>query len=244
MNKKCNICEGEMLALFTQKVLEKYDVQYFRCNNCHLIQTEEPYWLPEAYQNTITKTDSGYLGRNILTARTTLILFYILFGKKYTYLDYAGGYGIFARLMNDYGMKFRWSDEYTENIFAEDLIYTDQKIRAITCFECFEHFYTITEECEKMLSITNTIFFSTKTIPEQEVPDPATWGYYGFTHGQHLTFYTEKSLRLLAEKNKLHFYTDGKNFHMMTPKKISGLLFSVLLKLPKIQLDLIVRKLH
>ncbi len=194
MMKNCNICNKELHKVFTKKVLEKYDVDYYHCKNCHLIQTEEPYWLEEAYKNTITKTDTGYVGRNILMSRISLVVFYFLFKTTDNFLDYAGGYGLFTRLMNDYGLKFLWLDKYTENIFAGGLEYKNEKISAITCFECFEHFHDVTTECKNMLTISNTILFSTQLIPDNTIPDPLVWDYYGFYCGQHLTFYSEKSL--------------------------------------------------
>ena len=241
--KVCDICNSQLNKIFTKKVLEKYEVDYFFCKNCHLIQTENPYWLDEAYENTVTTTDSGYLGRNILLSRVSLIIFYFLFKKKNKFLDYAGGYGIFTRLMNNYGLNFFWSDKYTENIFAKDLEYKNEEVSAITCFECFEHFYKPTYECKKMLKICNTIFFSTKLIPPNTIPNIDEWGYYGFHHGQHVTFYSEKSLKNLANKLNLNFYSDGSNLHIMTNRKMSNFLFNIILILPKFQIDILIRKL-
>ncbi len=34
------------------------------------------------------------------------------------FLDYAGGYGVFTRLMRDIGFDFYWHDPYTQNLFA------------------------------------------------------------------------------------------------------------------------------
>jgi|SRR3989344_3677569 len=241
--KTCNICGQELGKIFTRKVLERYDVDYYQCKNCRLLQTENPYWLDEAYKNTITATDSGYIGRNILMSRITLIVFYFLFNINDKFLDYAGGYGLFARLMNDYGLKFFWMDKYTKGIFASGLEYDNEKIEAVTCFECFEHFHNPTDELKKTLKMCNTILFSTKLIPVDTIPNVDTWGYYGFHHGQHITFYSEKSLRILASKFRLNFYTDGKNIHMITDKKISNLLFKILVILPKLQIDILLRKL-
>ena len=241
--KICNICNQKLEKIFTKKILKKYDVNYFHCKNCHLIQTEKPYWLEESYKDTITDTDTGYVGRNILMSRVSLIIIYFLFKKSSNFLDYAGGYGLFTRLMNDYGIKFFWTDKYTKNIFAKGLEYNDEKIELSTCFECFEHFYDVVGECKKILEISDTIIFSTKLISKTSIPDPDTWGYYGFDHGQHITLYSERSLRNLASTLKLNFYTDEKNIHMITNKTINSNLFKILAFLPKLQIDLILKKL-
>jgi len=240
--KTCNICNQELYKVFTKKILNKYDVEYYHCKNCHLIQTEKPYWLEEAYKNTITKTDTGYVGRNILMSRICLVIFYFLFKITDKFLDYAGGYGLFTRLMNDYGLKFFWTDKYTENIFASGLEHKNEKIDAITCFECFEHFYEPINECKKILEISNTILFSTKLIPTDTIPNPDTWGYYGFDHGQHVTFYSKRSLKNIASTLGLNFYTDGNSVHMITNKKIGNITFKILTYLPKFQIDLFLKK--
>lgn len=243
MMKNCNICNNELRKVFTKKVLKKYDVTYSQCKNCGLLQPENVYWLEEAYRSPISTTDSGYLGRNILMSRITLVIFYSLFKTKDAFLDFAGGYGLFARLMNDYGLKFFWEDKYTQGIFAGGLEYNNQKIKAVTCFECFEHFQDPVTEFKKILELSNTVLFSTTLLSEKDLPDTETWGYYGFEHGQHIAFYTEKSLRTLAEMFNLHFYTDGKNIHMITHKKISNILFTFLVFLPKLQIDFLLKKL-
>lgn len=243
MNKNCDICGANMSSIFTQKVLEKYNVTYFYCKECHFIQTMNPYWLDEAYTNSINDSDTGYLGRNILMSRITLILIYFLFPLNSKYLDYAGGYGIFTRLMNDYGITFLWSDSYTKNLFAQGLEYTNQKIEMVTCFEAFEHFTNPVEECKKILSLSNSILLSTTLIPADEIPDPHTWGYYGFHHGQHIAFYSKKALERLAKKYNLHLYTNNSNIHLITHKKINSFFFRCLILSTKLQIDILIKKL-
>jgi hypothetical protein len=230
-----------MEKLFVQKILKKYDVQYFRCTECRLVQTEKPYWLTEAYASAINETDVGYVGRNLLMARITYVLFRVLFKKQDAFLDYAGGYGLFARLMHDYGLRFYWVDPYVKGIFAEGLEHTDQKISALTCFECFEHFENPTLELEKLTRYSKTILFSTKLISEESIPPVQTWGYYGFDHGQHITLYTYTSLQKLAHAHNLRLYSDRKNIHLLTTKKIPQWWFTTLLLMQKCKMDTVLR---
>jgi CO dehydrogenase/acetyl-CoA synthase gamma subunit (corrinoid Fe-S protein) len=61
----CKIC-GEAASLaFISKVLNKYDVKYFKCRGCGFLFTEEPFWLSEAYKNPINIYDTGIMTRNI-----------------------------------------------------------------------------------------------------------------------------------------------------------------------------------
>ena len=43
------MCNSNSDFVFSNKVLGKYDVAYYKCSNCESLQTETPYWLDEAY---------------------------------------------------------------------------------------------------------------------------------------------------------------------------------------------------
>ena len=63
MNSK--ITNGTTTKVFTKKILNKHDVSFFECDETGFIQTEEAYWLDEAYSEAITKLDVGLVQRNI-----------------------------------------------------------------------------------------------------------------------------------------------------------------------------------
>jgi hypothetical protein len=198
-------------------------------------------WLTEAYKKPINTTDTGYVTRNLYLSRKTLILFSLLFGGNGRFADYAAGYGMLVRLMRDYGLDFFWSDLYTENLFAEGFeLREGMHADALTCFECFEHLTDPSEELEKMLAVSDTIFFSTR-LKAEGVPR-IDWEYYGFNHGQHVAFYSEKSLKTLADKYALNFYTDGENLHLFTKRRLPGFIIGFVNLLTKLQLDLFIRK--
>lgn len=238
----CSICGLTSTEAFTKKILYKYDVKFYKCNGCGFIQTQKPFWLEEAYKTAMNLSDTGYVLRNVYLSRVTVIIFYFLYNTKKPFLDFAGGYGIFTRLMRDYGLDFYWYDLYEKNIFAKGFEKTAEEAEAITCFECFEHFSEPLDEIKKLTLISKNIFFSTRVIPEKELPE-ITWEYYGFEHGQHVSFYSIKTLKYIANTLGLNFYTDGKNLHLFTEKKVTKLFFSFLLLLSKFQADIFIRKL-
>jgi hypothetical protein len=123
--------------------------------------------------------------------------------------------------MRDAGFSFFHEDPYTENIFAKDFVFNDNDlpITGITCFECLEHLGDPIEELQKIFSISKNVFFST-SLKDIEVPDKS-WTYFGFSHGQHISFYSSKSLNLLAERFKLNVYTSG-TLHFFTPLEIDS----------------------
>lgn len=238
---KCKICQSEATFVKTLKVRNAHNAEYYLCSECGFMFVGNPTWLAEAYKEPINTTDTGYVLRNVYLSRKTLVLFYFLFSTKATFLDFAGGYGMLARLMRDYGLDFLLTDAYTPNLFMKGFEYKDQKIEALTCFEGFEHFSEPQNEINKMFSITPNIFFSTVLFSGKEAPLD-DWEYYGLNHGQHVAFYSLKTLSCIAKKHKVNVYSNGTNLHLFTKKKIPNFIFKFMLFLTTLQLDLIVRK--
>jgi hypothetical protein len=197
---------------------------YGCCPRCHLLQAIEPDWLREAYRNPINLSDTGILVRNLDFRDLTAISLTLIFGKELaktgSFLDYGGGYGIFVRLMRDLGFDFYWNDPHTENILASGFDGTLENYTAIVAFEIFEHVLHPLEVFEEILSLSGTIIFSTELYGEVP-PPPAEWPYYGFSHGQHITFFNLDCLKFLANQLALNFVSDGKSFHIMSREKIS-----------------------
>lgn len=217
----CNICDSATEYLFNSKILEKYNVKYFLCRNCCHIQTEKPYWLEEAYENSITENDAGIMGRNINFANRIAPILWRTFDKDGVYLDWAGGYGIFVRLMRDIGFDFYWSDLYSENLFAKDFEFDGSRpIEMITCFEVFEHLETPIKEIEKLLAISDNILISTELFDSKNIPLLNQWHYYGPQHGQHISFFSIETLRYIASKYDLNLISNNFNLHLLSKQKI------------------------
>ena len=137
----CKVCNQDNESIFSGKILNKYYINYYHCSNCEFLHTEEPYWLDEAYAESINMSDTGYMQRNLnLSAKLTIFLV-LFFNKETKFLDYAGGYGVFVRLMRDTGFDYYWDDKFTVNIFSKGFEHNKEDIEAITTFESFEHFF-------------------------------------------------------------------------------------------------------
>ena len=238
---RCKICGSESNRVFSYKILNKYDINYFYCENCKFLQTEEPYWLDEAYAESINISDTGYMQRNIDFSAKLTILLSIFFDTQSTYLDFAGGYGVFVRLMRDVGFDFVWDDKYTQNLFAKKFEYKDDlNIKAITSFESFEHFENPIKEIEKMMNISKNIIFSTEILP-MPIPKPSEWWYYGIEHGQHISFYSDRTLKFIANKYGLNYYNINNGLHIFTQEKKPSYI-KFLPKLTKIGLHKVIGK--
>ena len=243
----CRVCKMKVEDIFSTVLLQKHPTQYFQCLDCGYVQTEETYWLEEAYKTSINDSDTGMIMRNLWHRNITATLIYFLFNNKGNFLDYGGGYGVFVRLMRDVGFDFYWQDNHTENLFAKGFEFQNSEkliVELLTCFEAFEHFVDPLTELENLLSISRNILLSTELIPEP-TPPPGEWWYYGVEHGQHIGFFREKTFEYLAEKHNLHFYTNGQNIHLLTDKRfITPHFFKWITKVSKYTTPLIQKRMQ
>jgi len=239
----CRICNSKADKAFSAKVLNKYLVDYFHCPNCGFLFTEDPYWLKEAYERPINLSDTGILQRNILFSKILSTIIFFNFNKNGKFLDYAGGYGIFTRLMRDIGFDFLWHDPFTKNIFANGFEYDstrEEKFELLTAFEVFEHLVNPLDEIIKMQQLSNTIIFSTEILPAK-IPQPTDWWYYGFEHGQHVSFYSQKTFKHIAQLFNLNLYNIG-NIQILTDKSLNNTVLNLEKQFSKIGLYLFIRK--
>jgi hypothetical protein len=216
---------------FSVKIMNIYSGDFFICPNCKFLFAGNPSWLQEAYKSAINLTDTGLVERNISFHKILSLIIYLLFDKKGEFLDYAGGYGLFTRLMRDTGFDFYWYDPYCENLLSKGFEYnmsSKGKAEAITAFEVFEHLENPLPEIEKMLTYSSNIFFSTELLPVP-VPKPENYWYYGFEHGQHISFYSPETLSFIARKYGLKYYNLG-NLHLFSEKNFSLLYLRALKK--------------
>lgn len=226
----CKICLSSLDYFHSALVLKKYQVNYYRCTYCGFIQTDEPYWLEEAYSEAVNDYDIGLVSRNISNVLIANFVIRNSFNKNGIYLDYGGGYGLFVRLMRDRGINMYRYDFYCENLFAKgyDLENTEiQSFDMVSAFELFEHFIEPHDDIAEIRKYSDSILFSTLLIPSNQ-PKIKDWWYYLPEHGQHVSFYTKKALNILAEKSNLKLLTNETNMHMLTDKNINIIEFRVL----------------
>lgn len=228
--KNCKICSSEAKSIFTEKVLTKYNADYYKCSKCGFIQLYDTFWLNEAYESAITSTDIGLLSRNYSLSNTTAVITNFFFNSTKSFLDYAGGYGVLVRLMRDKGYDFYRKDPYCENIFAKefDCEQNNGDFELITAFEVFEHLEFPLEEIDKMLQLGKSLLFSTYLVPVTPLNSSKDWWYIMPETGQHIAFYTIEALEVIAKKYSYNLYSNRRNIHLLTPKKINNWIFKIL----------------
>ena len=223
----CKICSGKSEIIFTKNVLAQFDVNYYKCDSCSFIQTEEPYWLDEAYSlGAISALDVGIMSRNLLLLSKTQKKLKKLFTDftSFSAIDYGGGEGIFVRLMRDKGFNFYRQDLHADNQYSRYFDIKDlpanNKFNLLTVFKVFEHLPHPMEEIKKMFNYSDIILLSTELQPSEDISQLKDWWYFVPETGQHISFYTEDAFQEIAKKFNAYYYTDYINLHIISKKQL------------------------
>ncbi len=242
---KCPVCNAETSQFGEGKVMGRHPAKFCRCDECGFMFAPDPHWLAESYQSAINQTDIGSVSRaDTFSRNTKAVIEFCLKGTK-RYLDYGAGYGIFVRKMRDNGYDFQAYDQYCENLFAADFqvkTLAGQHFNLTTAFEVMEHLVSPLETFATIFEHSDAVLFSTLLVPDP-TPLVGVWWYFGLEHGQHIAFYTRRSLELIAARHGKFFATDGSGLHLMSSRRVSDRRFRWLtsMKAGKI-IDLAVRR--
>ncbi len=224
----CPLCANEAGTVFSANVLGDREANYCLCQHCGLLFAHQPDWLDEAYRHPIAQIDTGVMRRNLLNALRVTGILSFLFPRAARYLDFAGGYGVFTRLMRDIGLDFHWQDKYCANLLAKGFeCEPGQEYALVTAFEVLEHVPSPRDFVASVIAETgcDSLLFST-TLFEGDAP-PRNWYYYAFESGQHICFYQRRTLSYLADSLGMR-YVHGGDLHLFTKKAVPPFLFRLL----------------
>jgi glycosyltransferase involved in cell wall biosynthesis len=218
----CRLCEANSHLKFSNSILGKYDVSYYKCSNCDSLQTEEPYWLDEAYTESKEKFDTGKASRTLYNAFICSEIFKVLDIKDSDKcLDIGGGTGLFSRLMRDLDFNFFTHDKYSSSEFMQGFKVEKPellKFEAVTIFEVVEHFAYPKDEFNKIFaSNPNYLLLSTELFNDHG----KDWHYLIPDSGQHIFFYSSKALSSICTTYAMHGYTLGTHI-LLTKNALSN----------------------
>lgn len=220
-DQACQICRASVQNFGSARLFGDLDVRYFQCRECGFVQTERPHWLARAYSSAITKQDLGMVARNLEFADRTETVVRLCQDPDGSFLDFGGGYGLLVRLLRDRGLDFALHDPLCTNLFAGPAVIeslSDTRFEMITAFELLEHLEHPVPTMRELFDHTDTVLVSTVLLPEP-APSPGTWFYFGTEHGQHISLFSDRSLRVLAELLGTELHSNGRNLHMFTRKR-------------------------
>jgi hypothetical protein len=156
------------------------------------------------------------------------VLIRLFFRQEGPFLDFAGGYGLFVRLMRDLGFDFYWQDKFCPNIFARESEGTRlHRYELVTAIEVVEHLPNPMGVLEEIFERSPNLLFTTLLQPRSPAL-PSEWWYYGLEHGQHVSFFTLDSLGVIARHFGKLLSSDGTSIHMLAEKGIPSLPFRLL----------------
>ena len=226
----CKLCNSKTARFGEATVLKKYAVSYYRCANCGFIQTESPYWLSEAYSSAIASQDVGIMQRNSMNCEITSAVLSVFFSNSSRALDFGAGHGIFVRMMRDRGFNFFWSDLHAANTYARGFeCGENERFDFLTAFEVLEHLVDPLTGIAELMSKSNNVLVSTCPLPEP-APNIGEWWYYMPRSGQHISFYSIQSLRLIASRFDRYLLSAGP-YHLFTKEPRNAHLFKLVTRL-------------
>lgn len=230
MDIPCKLCASPTAHFGTQRILGVHEAEYRRCDRCGYVFVLEPHWLEEAYATAIAALDTGIVVRNLWLADATCALLGLSLRRVRRSLDFGGGSGLLVRLMRDRGHDFRWYDEYSPNLLARGFESGPAgRFDMVTAFELVEHLPDPSATFDTLRKLAPVLLISTELLPPgtRQLDD---WWYYAPECGQHIGFFTERSLQLVAERLGLVLSSNGRNLHVMAEHPVSRTLLNYLRK--------------
>jgi hypothetical protein len=213
--KECLICGNETFISMQGLIMGKYLTDYHSCEKCECIFINNPFWLKEAYSESIVRMDTGIMVRNYNVVNALMIIFKAYFKSDVKVVDFGGGYGILTRMLRDKGVDAYWDDKYSQNLVCRGFEYNGTSaVDVVLAFEVMEHLENPIKTLKEILSKTNCFIFSTDLLPQLNYTSNDEWDYFAPEAGQHIFFYSEKTLKTIAHKfgleyskiNKLHIF--------------------------------------
>jgi hypothetical protein len=192
----CRLCGGLSRHIFKQTILQKYEVGFYKCDTCLSLQTEDAYWLDEAYGNSLSYLDTGRAQRNL---SDLAVCFFVskLYGLR-NIIDFGGGDGLLCRFLRDYGLNCFVKDKYAAPTYAQGFTEPDfQNPDLVIAFEVLEHFPNPAKDLDSLFSLNPQVLFVSTGIYTNEQSD---WWYLAPETGQHIFFYSKEALHLIADK--------------------------------------------
>lgn len=200
MSSTCKLCGEPSYFTHRSLILGKYTAEYYRCANCDFWFVLDPFWLSEAYEESISKLDTGLVDRNIRISTSLRAFINSIYSSDFVGVDWSGGTGLLTRLMRDRGIQYFSTDLYSENVHAKGFDWKNgDKVSLVSLIEVLEHVeYPLDFLSEILTSCQPSTVIFTQHLHGGN--NSADWWYFMCDTGQHISFYSEKTLEYLGQK--------------------------------------------
>ncbi|HEV2674877.1 MAG TPA: class I SAM-dependent methyltransferase [Aliidongia sp.] len=210
---RCRLCDHDCTLAFERLVLDRHLVEYYVCPDCGALQTEQPYWLDEAYGNAIAALDTGIVTRN-LVAQAIVYLVERIVRPVGQLIDFGGGTGMLCRMLRDIGYDAWLMDRYADPVFARGFaLGPDQvpegPVAILSCFEVFEHFAEVGPDIDRLFALRPAVLVASTELYDGQGAD---WPYLVPETGQHIFFYGRRTMAFIAARHGYRYIGRGQ-FH-------------------------------
>ena len=198
----CRLCGAPSSFRFTLTVMNTYEVAYYECSGCRSLQTEQPYWLDQAYAAQDRTVDIGRAQRNVLySVLCAYILEHLGVRNEDPCLDWGAAEGLYGRLMRDRGFNFFCYDKYCRPLYVSEHFTAGEPTAmapvVVTAIDVFEHFAEPAQELTRLFSLKPRIVLFTQEWYDEQKDD---WWYLAPFCGQHVFFYSQTGLEAIANR--------------------------------------------
>ena len=192
----CRLCGGELAPAFRTTIMNRYEIGYFKCQGCESLQTEQPFWLEEAYDSHLGHLDLGAVQRNLANQAACCLAARLWGGRNA--LDYGGGDGLLCRMVRDHGVNCYVSDKYGDPTYAQTFTQPDFATPDIVfSFEVFEHFAQPADDLAQVFDRGARVILASTGLYRGQGPD---WFYLSRASGRHVFFYSPKAIGQIGER--------------------------------------------
>lgn len=217
--RNCAICSGLAHEYLEYKVLGRHDATLFRCETCGFCFIEDPHWLGETFSNSLNYIDVGAVDRCEVVLDFVEELTFSLGIENERIIDWGGGYGLMTRMARDRGLNMWTFDPYVKPLFSHPANLDEMAHSLLICVsEVFLHLENPRQTLSDLLNYSPNVLI-TAVVPPNEFDQ--TWWYLTPSTGQHVSFYSTKSLQKLADSLGCSLLTDKKFFHLFTKQEIN-----------------------
>ncbi len=214
-NKSCEEIRGKFLGL------SGIPVYYALCMQCGFCFAPEILsWQLEAFENKIYNSeyilvDPDYIETRPRANANTVISMFNEQTQLIKHLDYGGGNGLLANLLNESGFNSTTYDPFVDrNIDLKKL----GQFNLITAFEVFEHVPDIHElmsNLRLLLAPNGLILFSTLLSDGNIHANQRLSWWYASPRNGHISLFSENSLTLFAHSNGFNLGSFSAGFHVL-----------------------------